>query len=227
MSSAKVLEMNSCAVTSLAQGKHEASHCQLQMALEGFRNVLNQPASPMNVHDDAEMDGASLYTVAIHDAQHKAIEQQSMVTVYNRAFVLTTEDDEPASFSNNEHTVPAVLLYNMGLSHHIQAMASGNSAVLRKALQLYTMSFTLLEQASEVLNDMDIMVLLALANNMGVIAASQFFDRAGAETSRQMMERVLGSVDCLEVMEDEDIEFFSLNLMFLSEHQTHAMAAAA
>ena len=227
MSSATVLEMNSTAVSFLAQGKHEVSHCTLQKALEGFRNVLNESddSPAMNVHDDAEMDSTTLYTVAIHDAQHKSLEERSMVTVYNRAFVLQSE--EKPSFTENEHTVPAVLLYNMGLSHHMQAMQSGNSTVLRKALQLYTMSFTLLEQASDMLNDMDIMVLLALSNNMGVITGSQFYDRAGAETSRQMMERVLGSADCLEVLEDEDIEFFSLNLMFLTEHQQHALAAAA
>ena len=42
-----------------------------------------------------------------------------------------------------------------------------------------------------------------------------------------MMERILGSSDCLDCMEDEDIEFFSLNLMFLAEFQNHALAPAA
>jgi len=233
--------MNSTAVSFLAQGNHDISHCKLQMALEGFRNVLNssQAGAPqddqMMIHDDSDMDGVSLYTVEIHDPQHKALNDQCMVNIYNRAFVLTLpdaqdEDDEkdPLSVRQNEHTVPAILLYNMGLSHHIQAMNSCiSSQLLRKAMQLYTMSFTLLEQASDILNDMDIMVLLALSNNMGVISASQFFDRPGAETSRQMLDRILSSADCLEVLEEEDIEFFSLNLMFLTEHQQHALAAAA
>ena len=99
--------------------------------------------------------------------------------------------------------------------------------MLRKAMQLYTMSFTMLEQASDILNDMDIMVLLALANNMGVICGSEFYDRAGAETSRMMMDRILSSSDCLETLEEEDIEFFSLNLMFLSEYQKFSLAPAA
>ena len=227
MSSAQVLEMNSAAVSLLVQGKHDVSHFTLQKALESYRQVLNEDEMSVSVNMDDDMEGTSLYTVEIHDAQHKALEQQSMVTVYNRAFVLTTDQAEQPFVSDNEHTVPAVLLYNMGLSHHIQAMSVGSSALLRKALQLYSMSFSLLEHASGALNDMDISVLLALSNNMGVISSSQFYDRPAAESSRAMMERILGSSDCLDCLEDEDIEFFSLNLMFLSEFQNHALAPAA
>ncbi|CAB9510631.1 expressed unknown protein [Seminavis robusta] len=230
MSSKIVLEMNTKAVSYLAQGEHECSHFTLQKALEGFRNVLNQQPSeeaPMMLDvDEDEIDGTVLHTIPIHAAQHKTVApDHSFVTVYRHAFVLTS-DQEPL-FTENEHTVPSVLLYNMGLSHHIQAIATGQSAIFRKAMQLYTMSFTMLENASDILNDMDIMVLLALSNNMSVISGSEFYDRPSAESSRLMMERILSSTDCLESLEDEDIEFFSLNLMFLSEYQKHALAAAA
>ena len=235
MSSSKVvLEMNSKAVSLLLQGKHEVSHFTLQKALESFRTALNEETEAMEVQrevDADEVDSTILHTVAIHEPQHQTLKSatsscdNSVVTVYNRAFVMTSAE-EPL-FDENEHTVPAVLLYNMGLSHHMLANQTGKSAVLRKAMQLYTMSFTMLEQASNVLNDMDIMVLLALANNMGVISGSQFYDRAGAETSRLMMDRILSSSECLEILEEEDIEFFSLNLMFLSEYQKHVLAPAA
>lgn len=234
MSSSKVLEMNYKAVAFLAQGEHEITHFTLQQALEGFRDVLRQeqPVDDDIVVDD-EADSTTLHTVAIHDAQHKKAASSSAaspdcntVSVYRQAFVLTSDEKEPY-FSENEHTVPSVLLYNMGLSSHIQALQTGQSAMYRRTMQLYTMSFTMLEQASDILNDMDIMVLLALANNMGVISGSQFYDRPAAENSRLMMERILSSPDCLESLDDEDIEFFSLNLMFLTEYQNNALAPAA
>ena len=233
MSSSKVLEMNTKAVSLLLQGNHEVSTVTLQKALESFRAVIDEETEPMEVQraNDDEMDSTILHTVAINGPQHKTFGSSpsscdnSMVTVYNRAFVMTSEE-EPL-FNENEHTVPAVLLYNMGLSHHMLATQTGKSVIFRKAMQLYTMSFTMLEQASDILNDMDIMVLLALANNMGVISGSEFYDRAGAETSRLMMDRILSSSDCLDILEEEDIEFFSLNLMFLSEYQKHALAPAA
>jgi hypothetical protein len=234
MSSSKVLEMNSKAVALLAQGEHEFSHFTLQKALEGFRDVLRkEPQVDGDMVDDDETDSTTLYTVAIHDAQYKTAASSttsssdcSIVSVYCQAFVLTSDEKDP-HFSENEHTVPSVLLYNMGLSNHIQALQTGQSSMYRKAMQLYTMSFTMLEQASDILNDMDIKVLLALANNMFVISGSQFYDRQAAETSRLMMERIISSPDSLESLDDEDIEFFSLNLMFLTEFQNNSLAPAA
>jgi hypothetical protein len=233
MSSSKVLEMNSKAVAFLAQGEHQVTHVTLLQALDRFRDVVRQEQSG---HDDIvvddETDSTVLYTVAIHDTQYQMDVSSSSspdcnsVSVYRQAFVLTSNEEEPF-FSGKEHTVPSVLLYNMGLSNHIQALQTGQSVMYRKAMQLYTMAFNMLEQASEILNDMDIMVLLALANNMGVISGSQFYDRPSAENSRLMMDRILTSPDCLDSLNDEDIEFFSLNLMFLTEYQNNALAPAA
>ena len=233
MSPSEVLKMNSKAVAFLAQGNHESTHFTLQKALEGFRDVLRHGAH-VDVEpliDADEVDAASLYTVAINDAQHHNVSyssscENSFVSVYRQAFVLTL-DEQQTRFSENEHTVPAILLYNMGLSSHIQALQTGQSAMYRKALQLYNMAFIMLEQSSDILNDMDVMVLLALSNNMCIISGYQFYDRPAAENSRLVMERIMTSADCLESLEDEDIEFFSLNLMFLSEYQNTALAPAA
>jgi hypothetical protein len=226
--------MNSKAVAFLAQGEYEISHFTLQKALEGFRDLLRiAPQVDDAIVDDDETDSTALYTVAIHEGQYKTVassttasSDSSFSSVYRQAFVLTSDEKEPY-FSENEHTVPSVLLYNMALSNHIQALQTGQSAMYRKAMQVYTMSFTMLEQASEILNDMDTMVLLALANNMGVISGSQFYDRPAAENSRLMMERILSSPECLESLDDEDMEFFSLNLMFLTEFQNNSSAPAA
>lgn len=236
MSSAKVLAMNAKAVSFLLQGNHEFSQCTLENALEGFRDILNEAHDEGDSDsDDVDMESTTLHTVIIQEALHHNVAGEASSscccdshsdTVYNRAFVLTSDEQEPY-FAQNEHTVPAILLYNMGLSRHLEANQTGKSATLRKALHLYTMSFTMLEQASDFLNDMDITVLLALANNMGVISGSQLYDRPAAETSRLMMERTLSAPECLDALEEEDAQFFSLNLMFLTEFQRRAWAPAA
>ena len=88
-----LLQMNAEAVSLLASGKHDHSHFTLQKALEGFRTVLSAKENlSMNVEEEDDDDDMDMYTVEIHDAQHKAAEQQSMVTLYNRAFVLTSDD---------------------------------------------------------------------------------------------------------------------------------------
>ena len=75
MSSSKVLEMNSKAVSLLLQGDHEISTFTLQRALEGFRSVLNEDTEPMAVQRThvGEMDTTILHPVAINRPQHKDI----------------------------------------------------------------------------------------------------------------------------------------------------------
>lgn len=253
----QIYAMNSKAVSLLLEGNHEVSYFTLQKALEDYRDGLNQFDAAMD-EGDMDVDSTVLYSVAIHlqDAtvQHKSIytaDSSSSCSssaaasfpactsesgyantegIFNRAFVLhQEEEDDCASPQDLEHTVPAVLLYNMGLCHHLQGMSTSlnQSARLRKAMQLYAMAHNMLEQASDALNDMDILVLLALSNNMGVLQGAQFCNRMGAQTCCQTMERILASQDCLEVLDDDDLEFFSTNLMFLSEFQQHGVAAAA
>jgi len=232
MSSSEVIDLNTEAVSLLTQGRHEESHLVLRRALESFRAVLKQADEAMEVEKrEDELDSVILHAVSVRDPPHECVKasrsscENSIVSVYSRAFIITSEREH--FVQGNEHTVPAVLLYNMGLGQQLVANRSGKSSGLRRAMQLYNMSFAMLEEASHVLNDMDIMVLLALANNMSIISGSQFYDRNGAESSRLLMDRILSSDDCLEALNEEDIKFFSLNLMFLSEYEKHAQAPAA
>lgn len=249
----QVLEMNAKAVSFLLQGEHDSSHWALQVALEGFRNELNRKTAADNSssssssagtkrrlsfhqqqeEEDSMMtmmtDNTVLHTVLVgEDITASSAYCDNVITVYNRAFVLKSEieDEDPYFSRENEHTVPSIILYNMGVSHHILALKTGRSATLSKALQLYTMSFSMLQQASDMLDDFDILVLLALSNNMGAIC-SELYDQQGAQTSQDMVERVLASSDCLDALEEKDLEFFSLNLMFFSEHQMNILAPAA
>lgn len=76
------------------------------------------------------------------------------LAICNRAFVAvdthsSSAFDEPILPAQNQHLLPATLLYNLGLCYHIDGMRTGTSTQMLKAYQYYRHSFSFLERAPE------------------------------------------------------------------------------
>jgi hypothetical protein len=140
---------------------------------------------------------------------------------YHRAFVISPNiaGKLPVIY---ESVTTAVLLYNTGLSCHGNAIRSGYSSELRRALQLYMMSLRIIQDNSSLHGeDMLQVVLLALLNNIGCIH-SHFYDWNEMRECREVLYSLFASSNNLTM---EDYVFFSYVLL-PSYHISPVPAAA-
>lgn len=106
-----------------------------------------------------------------------------------------------------ESVTTAVLLYNMGLSCHGNAIRRGFSRELRRALQLYKMSIRIVQDDSSLHGeDMLQALLLALLNNNIGCIHSHFYDWNEMRESREVLYSLFASSNDLTM---EDNVFFS------------------
>ena len=145
----------------------------------------------------------------------------NMFDFYHRAFVISPKiaGELPVIY---ESVTTAVLLYNTGLSCHGNAIRSGSSIELRRALQLYKISLRIIQDNS-LLHGEDTfqVVLLALLNNTGCIH-SHFYDWNEMSECREVLYSLFASSNNLTM---EDYVFFSYVLL-PSYHISPVHAAA-
>jgi hypothetical protein len=114
----------------------------------------------------------------------------------------------------------SIILYNMGLMHHIRGLSNGQSDFLDQAYRLYRISADVLEKNESV--EVNPLLLLALFNNMAHIAATLL--RAGEmQSSLQNVKSVLFNDGyCID---EEDFEIFQSNTLCYTAEFTGAPAA--
>ena len=109
--------------------------------------------------DDVDIDRASRKNNkdrATSPSQHKPPRSSSpspsacpsSSSMYNRAFVLATDEDDMTLLITNERQTGAVLLYNLGLVYHNIGYYQGVSAAVPHSIQLYQWSLSFLDLPS-------------------------------------------------------------------------------
>jgi hypothetical protein len=149
-------------------------------------------------------------------------------SIYNRALHFSTghnndnitESGVTRSFC---HHMSGIFLYNIGLAHHLEALQRGNSQLLAKALDFYSMAHlairadqtTPLEIQAQLLN----LGELAIVNNIGHIHA--YFRNleatrlCGGEVGRRLLIfKCITSNASLD--ENDEYTIFFLNMAFVS-----------
>jgi hypothetical protein len=129
---------------------------------------------------------------------------KGLLAIYDRALIF---DD---SFTNDRpppQVVSAVIIYNMGLMHHIQGVHLGLSKFFSRAYQFYQISLDVLEKDG--LHDkVDPLISLALFNNMAH-AADYLFRADDMRNAFESMRSILTTDgDCLD---DQDYDIFYIN----------------
>lgn len=141
--------------------------------------------------------------------------------MYSRAFLLA--NDIPAT--TQEAT--AILLFNIGLAHHLEGVRHGKSADVRLAIAFYKQSFSLVDDMREQL-EVELLVLMgALCHNM----AHCFRNFRQQNFVEAMVEELAHIVQWIEASQQpicsRDDEFFQTSLYFATVINDFRFAPAA
>jgi hypothetical protein len=194
--------------------------------------IWSSTGSPMDRTDTMQQQGESSNSKAVcgvsidhplckTNTSFLSASPDNLFDFYNRAFVISPNIAGGLPVIYESVTV-AVLLYNTGLNCHGNAIRSGSSRELRRALQMYKMSLRIIQDNSSLHGeDMLQVVLLALLNNMGCIH-SHFYDWNEMNECREDLYSLFASSNNLTM---EDYVFFSYVLL-PSYHISPVPAAA-
>jgi tetratricopeptide (TPR) repeat protein len=186
------------------------------------------------VHDKSK-NGILHAQSSIVDASGSSISSESSPStahsVYNRALILTAEDDGDATslLTRDYYRTRAVLYYNLALVYHNIGIHRGISAALPKALQLYELA---LESIDHGTNLMEVQkMLMAILNNCANIY-SHFFFIEETQKCFENLRIVLAATSASsslsaasDMSTDDDYNFFFLNALFQSKELCFAPAA--
>jgi hypothetical protein len=174
-------------------------------------------------------DNRIMFSVALTEQDQSVAAHDDFFSIYNRALHCSMghnnsnipESGLPRSFCRH---MSGIFLYNIGLTHHLEALQRGNSQLLAKALDFYSMAhltFTtdrtnpLEMQAEKMLN----LGELAIANNVGHIHA-YFRNLEETRLCGGELCRRLSTYACVTGIsgldDDEEYTIFLLNMAFLS-----------
>jgi hypothetical protein len=235
------LDFNVKAVSCLALGDHRGCTVQLENALKAYRGLLQNADVRMAEAPQDRLNGPNirLQSIPLPDnvsepapvAQNKASGQSqfscgNLFTVFHKAFVAVA-DDEQVVASVPEHIVPAMVLYNMGLSFHLDAIRRGSTVGMVRAYEFYRHSMALVENGRiEMNHSRQRPLLAALALNMAHISAA-FYHGASTRTSMVLLRNILDVGGAHEDLEEDELDTFTMSWVFYSEYHHLAMAPAA
>lgn len=165
----------------MMQGNHDETVGTLGTALSNLKMYQDAVSSSqaagitdpskLPLHKTLSSTGSALCSIPLQCPANSENDGTSIFTLFHRALALP----QCGVMDGNTDRIMAMLLYNMGLSLHLQATRTGRTAELDGAVQLYEMAFTVVEDAWNKFEVDDLMLLLlALFNNMGHIHSSRF-----------------------------------------------------
>jgi hypothetical protein len=174
-------------------------------------------------------DNSTSSKVSMADEEDLKASPSNFFSIYNRAFVLNDHGrdiDLPLWLRCVPH-IPAVLLYNAGLTYHRRAVSDGSTSMFVKALELYQMSKIFLENNANsgfYLIELDIL-LLALANNMGH-CHSHFCNMTETRMCLEHMLTIFFRSESTVLLTKDEYVFFYINIL-LGVGRKPIFAAAA
>ena len=162
--------------------------------------------------DEQEM----LFSVAVSDPETtQATRKGSCFALYRRALHVSLENlPYPPSSSIIPcrccHLMAGILMYNLGLAHHHEALRRGDSQMLSRTLDFYAFADSSLTLASSSMGNLG---ALAIANNMCHIFASHHKLRPADTCVQDFFERLFVLVRRHSVSdEDEQYKVFLQNV---------------
>lgn len=142
-------------------------------------------------------------------------------SMYNRALVLSSDQDDFSLFILHQRRTGAIILYNLALVYHNIGIHLGLSSALPYALRLYILSLKSIDQESNIQEVQKL--LMAILNNLGNIY-THFHCMEETERCLESLRIVLAA-STHEITADEDYSFFFLNAVFQSKELCFAPAA--
>ncbi|CAB9503059.1 expressed unknown protein [Seminavis robusta] len=241
---AAIIDLNNRAVSSLLQGDSDAAVSSLTAAMSSLQNLRDveleeqkqqqQQAPPLSQHWLAEkilesLSGESpMCSIPLSFTNSESADGPGTFTLFNHALTISNSSSlMVSSVAKNYDRLLAMILYNMGMAFHTQAVRSGRSEELRGALQLYEMSFSVVENAWVRFDVDDLtLFLMALMNNLGHIHSS-LYNAPQTQICIEWLTALAGHPAFLRLMQRDQYAPFSLNLLVVLKQQQHHCSPAA
>lgn len=242
MDLASVVNGNNTAIAKLQGGHCREALSLLQSAMFDLRDQINTPQNSNQVNkkcivlDSSEthpMRSLSTTTTTNNVAvsslplQHVPLFEkrkaggsvivfdESILAIFDRAFLV-------GDSGIDKNLLVAVILYNMALTYHTH---SGNSAVVRRALNLYKISLNYLERV--MLPNPEVgLLIMALYNNIAQIQTHNC-SLQESELSMKKLAQLLETLMPSNPLEQEEYSLFYLNAVVFLGKRTHRIAPAA
>jgi tetratricopeptide (TPR) repeat protein len=222
MEAMDIIALNNNAVVLMRKGKlQEVAPCFISALVKLHRIDQNEDV------DRADKFAPSFLSVRSVPLEHSLFNTSSyqdhhVFSLFDRPLVLAS------SFAiKSSNCASAAILFNMGLALQLQGMQ--NIWLLEmsfeKALRFYEMANIILERTAGSNDEVDSLVYLAVANNMGHIY-SHFCETSKAKRCLEWLQSILEVVKDSEVcMLSDEYHPFQMNVLIL--HGQDAVAAAA
>ena len=201
-----IVELNRVAVSNLKSSRNRNAYEMFHHGLQVMHDIIQHrqviQSEPMEC-DGSSSELTSVTTVELSCSQTDMLySPDNFFHIYENAFLVPKSAKaymHPYAFQD---LVSAVLMYNTGLLCHRQGLEIGNFRMLERALFLYEMAASTVQQdASYKSDDIDGLFMLALTNNMGHIH-SHMFCQEKADFCRRLLEDLISDellvADCVE-----------------------------
>lgn len=232
-----VVDLNNKAIQNLLQGNCDGSVAALTSALSSlqvchdFQSTANANA-PLNLQlsmaakllEGRTSGDAPIGSVVL---DHGSLSDCSgSFSIFNHTLTVPNVNGLDSNIGNNYERLQAMLLYNLGLTLHFQAMRSGRSDELQGALDLYEMAFSIVENSWQRLDVDDLMLLLmGILNNLGHIH-SNLYNMERTQTCVDWLKALAGHPAFLKIMQRDQYAGFSMNLLVVLKQTPHCSPAA-
>lgn len=216
----RVIELNEAAVLGLHEGSLDTSVDLLREALTIYRvQVVGDGIHEEVPCPDKANRKDQLLAVEVHEGLGRSdacFTPDNLYSAYNFAFCFMHDVIHVDSAA-------VVVLYNYGLSLHRKGMMTGHEVDLRKALQLYSMAFALLQDESLSSRfELGRVGLALLANQTQLY--QHFLDHGRVESCLYHIRHLLECRQQIQLTSDEFGFFF--HVVFFSNDQVAASPAA-
>ncbi|CAB9516919.1 expressed unknown protein [Seminavis robusta] len=198
----------------------------VQSLLQSMASTLNRPETGAVASTSPANGSNTPSLISIPFSPPPSPPSNSILPLFSRALTIAT----PGS-SGHAEPLLAMLLFNMGLTMHLEALKRGDAdtkgEAICGALELYEMAFSVVEDYWEHFQVPDLLlVVFALLNNMGHIHSSRF-DQAQTEVCLNWLNSLSGMPMFQSLMNQPSYRSHYLDLLVTLRQQNHACSPAA
>ena len=215
----KATELNNRGACFLEQGHLEEASSEFKEALKEVRDVLNRiPKESVDAAPSYRITDRRRTSTPQSWISDRISSRGSAFLVYSAPHQIVHECFTP---NKSPNAIPASIMFNLSLTHHMKAMANPSPAAYGTALQLYEHTYRLLarDESSEYL------LLLAVMNNIAHVQY-KMRDRCAAERTCSLLWSAVLEVEGQDATMSSKVDGFCTNVIqvFFKHSQSAAVA---
>jgi hypothetical protein len=220
-------EKNMFAIACLQDGRHKEAAQALKQALGFIKSSLSTENLPGRENPETFASQCSFLSegLSLPCSSRVSNNTDSVFQIFDHAFLLPND----AWCSANQSRTSGIILYNLGLVHHLASEKVGRDRELRTACNLYQMALSIIEGCIGDVDSDDLLLLqfLALFNNMGQIHATFFAKSEMDHCTSAVQALVSRKASDQRLHQSEAFIFFQSSSMLMQKTSLYGLAPAA